>query len=169
MKKLNLKGQRFGRLTVLGEAGITKWQNVIWLCECSCGNRIATSGGRLRSGETQSCGCRRAIHGHCSLTSPDGASPTYKSWQMMKERCTNPSAPNYATYGEAGVTVCERWLNFESFFADMGERPEGTTLGRFLDTGSYEPGNCAWMTSQEQGLARRNKQALVKWQEVGAA
>jgi hypothetical protein len=63
-------------------------------------------------------------------------------------------------YGGSGVTVCERWLTFENFLADMGVRPEGTTLGRNLDMGNYEPGNCFWQTSKEQALAKRNKRAL---------
>lgn len=34
--------------------------------------------------------------------------------------------------------------------AGMGERPANTSLGRFLDTGDYRPGNCKWMTYREQ-------------------
>jgi hypothetical protein len=45
----------------------------------------------------------------------------------------------------------------------MGERPEGTTLGRYADLSNYEPGGCAWMTPKEQGLAGRNKRALLRW------
>ena len=71
-------------------------------------------------------------------------SPTYNSWQCMKKRCLNPKATKYHRYGGRGVQVCERWLTFENFLADMGERPEGTTLGRHGDKGDYEPGNCSW-------------------------
>jgi hypothetical protein len=39
---------------------------------------------------------------------------------------------------------------FRRFLEDMGERPEGTTLGRIGDEGDYVPGNVKWMTHEEQ-------------------
>lgn len=43
---------------------------------------------------------------------------------------------------------------FENFFADMGRRPDKTTLGRINNNGNYEPENCEWQTVVEQN---RNK------------
>jgi len=82
--------------------------------------------------------------------------PTYRSWDGMKQRCLNPKATGYARYGGAGVTVCDRWLSFENFLADMGARPEGTTLDRINPTLGYEPGNCRWATRSEQNRNRPN-------------
>jgi hypothetical protein len=48
-------------------------------------------------------------------------------------------------------------MSFSDFLEDMGERPKGTTLSRFRDTGDYEPGNCAWHTKTQQEKERRNK------------
>ncbi len=90
--------------------------------------------------------------------------PTYVSWKKMKTRCLNPKSEKYRIYGEAGVVVCDRWQYFDKFLADMGERLLGTTLGRILDRGNYEPGNCFWMTPAEQGLARQNNNALLRWE-----
>lgn len=80
----------------------------------------------------------------------------------MVRRCTNPKHEAFELYGGAGVMVCERWLSFENFIADMGLRPEGTTLGRILDMGNYEKGNAFWQTRQEQSLQKSNKCALLK-------
>lgn len=55
-KKLNLLGQRYGRLTVIAEAPSQKGSGA-WLCECDCGNKKIVLTGALRSGNTQSCGC----------------------------------------------------------------------------------------------------------------
>jgi hypothetical protein len=83
--------------------------------------------------------------------------PAYYSWFNMKDRTTNPNNPRYASYGGRGISVCEEWLTFTNFFADMGARPDGTTLGRYGDEGNYEPGNCSWQTRAEQEISRRER------------
>lgn len=53
----DLTGQTFKRLTVLEYVGQTGYHESKWLCQCSCGNKVTTSGVRLRSGGVKSCGC----------------------------------------------------------------------------------------------------------------
>lgn len=82
--------------------------------------------------------------------------PTYESWRNMWKRCTYKGHQNYKNYGGRGITVCDRWIDYALFLADMGERPEGKTLDRYPDVnGNYEPGNCRWATPKEQAANKR--------------
>lgn len=56
--KLNLIGQRFGRLTVI-ESAPNKGRRTQWKCVCDCGNEYIALTDSLRSGKLQSCGCLR--------------------------------------------------------------------------------------------------------------
>jgi len=56
--------RRFGRLTVVAEAGNStgKWGRPQYLCRCDCGGEKVTTGKLLRSGDTRSCGCLIGRH-----------------------------------------------------------------------------------------------------------
>lgn len=58
-KKINLIGQRFGRLVVIDTAP-NKGRRTQWKCRCDCGNEHIGLTESLRSGKLQSCGCLRA-------------------------------------------------------------------------------------------------------------
>lgn len=75
----------------------------------------------------------------------------------MKDRCLNPKHKAFSDYGGRGITICDRWMVFENFLADMGERPDGMEIDRIDNDGNYEPGNCRWVTSAENKRnTRRN-------------
>jgi hypothetical protein len=84
-------------------------------------------------------------------------SPEYRTWAGMKARCYSPGNAAYYKYGARGITVCDRWLVFENFIADMGKRPSTKhTLDRIDGTKGYEPSNCRWATPQQQQLNLKN-------------
>jgi hypothetical protein len=162
MKRIDMTGQRYGRLLVLRCAGKDQHGILLWLCQCDCGNEKIAYRTNLRSGDTRSCGClqrevaavRHRIHGHAF--GGNRRSRTYITWQGLRPRCYDPTHPSFKYYGARGISVCARWFNFKNFLSDMGERPDGKTLDRTNNDDHYMPSNCRWLTPKEQAV-KRNK------------
>lgn len=163
--RVQLNGQRFGRLYVIKFIGITKHKSV-WECRCDCGAIANVRSNNLRAGTTKSCGCLHretaaqlgAISGTHGCAKRSGRSPEYKVWVGMKQRCCDPRKGNFKYYGGRGIRICERWLGsdgFANFSSDMGPRPKGLTIDRINNDGNYEPSNCKWSTQSEQTKNRR--------------
>lgn len=99
--------------------------------------------------------------------------PEYRCWKDMLRRCLNSYAVNFNEYGGRGVQVCARWLDFESFLADMGLRPSPIhSIDRWPDPdGHYELRNVRWATPQQQVLNQRRTRKLrgVPLFELGQA
>lgn len=85
-----------------------------------------------------------------------------QAWRDMLNRCYNPNAKEFCRYGARGIQVCDHWRNsFESFLADVGLRPPGTSLDRIKNDRGYEPDNCKWRAPKEQGRNRRDNRLLT--------
>ena len=101
----------------------------------------------------------------------------YRRYHAAKARCTNPNNVQYANYGGRGMEF--RYVNFESFSADLGHCPPGGTLERKDKNGHYEPGNCKWASWTEQANNKRNNvcvtafgrtQTVTQWaRELGVS
>lgn len=157
-------GQKFGRLTVIELAG-RRERRLLYRCVCDCGTETVKLAGSLQNGETRSCGClssetqiaTKTTHGHSKTA-------TYRSWSHMKTRCLNPNFPAFAEWGGRGITICERWMVFENFLADMGEHPgPGYSIDRIDNDGNYEPGNCRWATWAEQASNKRRSRSAARY------
>lgn len=154
MSKVDLTGQRFGRLTVLCKDDSDK-QGRMWLCQCDCGNKKSVRVDHLKNGATTSCGCySREVASKRNKTHGMTKTPEYSVYKHMIARCERPSDKRFYCYGARGIKVCERWRGengFQNFIADVGRRPvRGYSIDRINNDGNYEPSNCKWSTRIEQ-------------------
>lgn len=166
MKKLDLIGQRFGRLVVKCRNG-NKGKHSAWLCECDCGNEKTVASHNLKQGTVQSCGCltkeiasergRKSKIGERSRRHGDFGTKLYGVWAGMKRRCYNPNTKYYADYGGRGIRVCDEWLAYEPFkeWAIASGYSEGMSIERINVNAGYSPGNCKWIPLSEQNVNKR--------------
>ena len=67
-KKVDLTGQRFGKLVVLGDSGKRGHGAVMWDCACDCGNKVTKRTCELGSGKCRSCFYRDRATNKVDLT-----------------------------------------------------------------------------------------------------
>jgi len=102
--RLNLTGQRFGKLIVL--ECYSNGQKTVANCICDCGNYRTCDATVLTSKRVSCCGCnngdkkRRIKYLNRQL---------YEVWKGMKARCRDENHVGYKIYGGRGVRVCEEW------------------------------------------------------------
>jgi len=152
MKKSDVRGQRFNKLTAIEPCGKTKYGNIIWRFRCDCGNVVEKNLGNVVNGHTKSCGCysKKKI---TTKTNPR----LYSIYKNMKKRCYYRNDINYKHYGARGITVCNEWLDdFTTFYdwAIANGYSDELSIDRINVNGNYEPTNCRWATFAEQARNR---------------
>lgn len=165
MNKFNdLKNKRFGRLVVIEKTNERSSESIVWLCKCDCGNIKKVRSSNLTYGETFSCGClRKELFKNRITRHGMHNTSTYRAWRSMASRCNNPKNKRYKDYGGRGISIYERWNNFENFYKDMGVKPKGKSLDRIDNDKGYEPSNCKWSTPTEQlNNTRKNIYIIYK-------
>ncbi len=161
----DITGQTFGKLTVLGFAGIhPTLKKTMWRCQCSCPNKtiITAIGNNLRRGISKSCNCGKSEAAILRNTKHSMAhAREYKAWKNAKQRVLNPKNHHYAAYGGRGITMSDEFINsFPVFYEHIGPCPDGMTLDRINNELGYERGNVRWATDEVQ---RNNKRKRVSF------
>lgn len=160
-------GKKIGHLTPIERVGTDHRHRALWKCVCDCGKEVVVSpaalSSRIYKGQRPSCGCMHSAH-HSKASSKHGLSKTriYGIWSGMIKRCS-PNCHTGATkfYLDRGITVCDRWKNFENFYEDMHEGyADNLTLDRIDSNGNYEPENCRWITLSEQQSNRSSNHLI---------
>ena len=118
-KRLDLTGQRFGKLTVLAPAENIR-KRTAWLCRCDCGQETVVTTARLRNGLRTSCGCDNGLYGkppseigRASLTYVDGT--CVEMIRAGTVRCNNTS-------GVPGVNWVARKQRWQASICFKGTR-----------------------------------------------
>ena len=173
--KIDLRGNKYGELTVLDIAVDEPRKKKKWLCECSCGNRCIVSGSNLRNGPTTRCAqCGYKTVAKKNTTHGKTGTKLYYVWRGMLNRCENEKLHSYSDYGARGITVCPEWHDSQKFFewAEKSGYSDGLEIDRIDTDGNYFPENCRWITRTENANNKRNnkiiehngeKKTLAEW------
>jgi len=158
MRRIDLIGNLFGKLTVYALYGSGIDRRLKWWCSCECGKRVTVRGEDLRSVNTKSCGCDKytaaikacTTHGACV----GGKTKEYRAYIQAKARCNNKDWPKYKYYGGRGIQF--NFRSFEEFFAELGTAPSAKhSVDRIKNDHHYEKGNVRWATPEQQAQNRR--------------
>lgn len=146
-EKLNLIGQRYGKLTVLCPAE-NIGSRTAWKCQCDCGRETVILTKRLRSGHTASCGCVGPSKGLEALTYVDGTCIEMLRSKRVRSNNTSgvPGVDWLSAKGRWRATICfkgrRRYLGSYSEFEDAvkaRKRAEEDIHDRFVE--QYDAGS----------------------------
>lgn len=166
-RRIDITGERFGRLVAIKPVSSDKNNGVIWLCKCDCGCEVLQPVKRLRNGGVLSCGCLRndTISEVNKKHNKSHKSRLYNVWLGMRQRCNDQNHKSFVNYGGRGIKVCDEWDNFDAFeqwAMSNGYKPDAPygecTLDRVNVDGNYEPSNCRWVDAITQAHNKRAKQ-----------
>lgn len=171
-KVSDLVGFKVGRLEVIAYSGKGAYDKHYWNCVCECGTMTTVNTSRLTGAKpVLSCGCLRKeklLENRCSPTRHGlHRHKLYAIHCSMKHRCTNPNSQRWSYYGGKGVSVCDEWQDFMTFYswAISNGYQEGLSIDRIDSDGDYHPDNCQWITVAENTRKSNVRNSRTKVQE----
>lgn len=164
MEKIDISGQKFGRLLALYPTH--KGRRTAWKCICDCGSEVIVTTDALRANKSKSCGCYAKERARdANIKHNKRYTRLYSTFARMKQRCYNKNNPKYKNYGGRGIQICQEWLDdFDKFYdwSLSNGYSEILTIDRINVNGNYEPSNCRWVDMKEQSK-NRTTNIVVKY------
>lgn len=174
--RVDLTGQRFGKLTVISYHHTDKridengknHTKTYWLCECDCGNLKVYRSDMIQS-KFKSCGCswyesHGSIEGKVLHTTD-----WYNNYLCARSRVTNPNNPSFKRYDDLiqGIKFEPEWLeNPFAFHEYIGDKPSPKhSIDRVNNSLGYIKGNVRWATVIEQANNKReviDKKSIIE-------
>lgn len=160
--RMQIAGQKFGRLTVLEFADMVKSKRGSrsrWKCICECGNIAVVDGGSLRSGNTSSCGClhlenltKPRKHGYAHRKA---VRPEFRMWTWASHRAKVSGVP--FTIEVSDIVIPKRCPVFgiELKPGTRAHHPHSPSLDRIIPSLGYVKGNI-WVISHHANAIKRN-------------
>lgn len=125
---IDMTGQRFGRLTVIGQAELdsplANGQRLAWRCRCDCGTEVIETRKNLLSGKVLSCGCLLSEASAKRLPDAVGQVGGTTLSAIRPDRPANKNSKS----GVKGVYWSERE---KRWIAKITFRRKSITIGRF--------------------------------------
>jgi hypothetical protein len=176
--RINLTGQKFGRLKVLSFARMGKNStDSFWLCECDCGKKKIVASRNIKVGRTKSCGClsieKKSQIGkkHSSWAGYEEISQTFFKETEYKAQLRNFAFQVSIQYlwdlflqQKRQCQYTKRTLVFAATRQDRGT----ASLDRIDSSKGYVKGNVQWV-HKDVNMMKRNfseKQFLQLCKEV---
>jgi len=176
MKKIDLTGQTFGRLTVLRETNKKDngGKDSVYLCECIDGNKIEVASRHLRGGGTTSCGCfaqetrsnNGKLHKHKDRESVlyKGLFAKFKNDLRHRGRTFSISLEEFKTLSKDNCFYCGAVPNNEFTYIYSGETLLYNGIDRIDNKKEYNIENlvsCCWRCNSSKNNASMLE--FVKW------
>lgn len=164
-------GDRFGRLTLMSVQEAKCAGDRILTFRCDCGEERVDRAIDFMRSRPKSCGClHREIlarsHRSRGATIEGRETSEHISWRAMLDRVKNPNHQNRSDYQDRGIGVCDHWLSYGNFLADMGKKPDPSyTIERIDNEKGYEPANCRWATRADQ-MRNTRKNVMLTWNNM---
>ena len=115
--KIDLTGQKFGKLTVLEDTGkrvkLGNGTGVVWKCICECGNFCEVTSGHLQSKHTTSCGCRKISIGEEEIFNLLTNNNIEFQFQYRNKKCQ---------FSTGGYAIFDFFVNNEYYIEYDGEQ-----------------------------------------------
>ena len=157
------KGDKFGNIVVLSDERKLSKKKTYYVRECRCKSCDTVFFAPEEDlPKMIDCGCSPRDAGGVATHAMTGTK-IWQTWRSLIARCTKTDSTLYKEYGKKGVKLFKGWMNFQTFFDDVGmPPPDKPNLVRINQSKGYFPGNVEWVSHAEKHR-RRKDNVYYEW------